>query len=811
MKRSPFASLLLLAALSLPAAAGGPPPNSVVAEATASVAYDPNTGLHTYSYTFANVAGSPADIDLILVPLNGASVTNVSAPPGWRGGIWRDQLHVYWYASEVGAVPPEFADADIPPSVAQIHPGQALSGFSFQSADAPDTGSFHARGYTPYLPVAGVDVEEITQPDVNPPPMTDAAETFQGTTQTPKRSAIAVAVTAPAYGAHVTGTNTLTAIASATDGIASVQFKLDGADLGPPLTALPYSYTWDSREAENAAHLLTATARTPADAQATSNAVGITVFNDKTPPWIAITRPTNGEMVSGFIVFELEGGDDVAITSLELLVDGVVIPQAWGAVQWDTLTASEGNHTLVVKAYDAVGNVGASAPVSVLVNNDPPAPFPVDLEAGNSSVLMTWGPVEGAVSYNIRRGQTSDEGPFSPLASVTTASYRDTGLNNGTRYFYAVSAVTAEEEGAYTWAIGAVPTATPINEQFSSSSSANRFSVLSGTWAVSGGAYRLTASEPTVVAGLSNRTFHIVPVAASYTLGVTATATATAGTSDNVAVMFGVQDESNYYFASFSETNTAATSGIFKVAGGAVTQLADITSTIAGGTAYAIKVERHDGLIRVYRAGTLQATAYDTTFGSGAVGLGTLDSLATFDAFVVTLPKLAESFDDGAASFTADAGGWSVVSGAYKISTPVTTAPAGLGNRSLDTTLLLGDFTLTTEASAVATAGTSDDLAVIVGWQDGQNYVYVSFSERNDAAQSGIFRVSGGTVTQLADITSLVAGGTTYTITVQRTGTQLRASLNGSLKATATIATMPGRAGFGSKDGQATFDNLFAY
>src|SRR5439155_14928361 len=60
-----------------------------------------------------------------------------------------------------------------------------------------------------------------------------------------------VSITAPANGAPVSGTTSVTANASDNVGVAGVQFKLDGANLGTEDTTAPYSRTWDTTAAAN--------------------------------------------------------------------------------------------------------------------------------------------------------------------------------------------------------------------------------------------------------------------------------------------------------------------------------------------------------------------------------------------------------------------------------------------------------------------------------------------------------------------------------------------------------------------------------
>ena len=70
-----------------------------------------------------------------------------------------------------------------------------------------------------------------------------------------------VAITAPIANATVSNTVTLTATASDNVAVSDVQFQLDGVNLGPDLTAPPYSITWNTTTASNGIHNLTAIAR----------------------------------------------------------------------------------------------------------------------------------------------------------------------------------------------------------------------------------------------------------------------------------------------------------------------------------------------------------------------------------------------------------------------------------------------------------------------------------------------------------------------------------------------------------------------
>ena len=95
---------------------------------------------------------------------------------------------------------------------------------------------------------------------------------------TPDTTPPTTAITAPAAGATVSGTTTVTASASDNVSVSSVEFYVDGA-LKATDTTSPYSFAWDTTTASNAAHSLTSRAVDAAGNATTSAAVGVTVNN----------------------------------------------------------------------------------------------------------------------------------------------------------------------------------------------------------------------------------------------------------------------------------------------------------------------------------------------------------------------------------------------------------------------------------------------------------------------------------------------------------------------------------------------------
>lgn len=109
----------------------------------------------------------------------------------------------------------------------------------------------------------------------------DVLYTASGSDLTPP----AVAISTPLPGALLRGTAAVTAAASDNVAVTTVQFKLDGAPLGPPDNLAPYAASWNTAASGDGAHSLTAVAWDAAGNASTSAAVAVTV--DNTPPLIS--------------------------------------------------------------------------------------------------------------------------------------------------------------------------------------------------------------------------------------------------------------------------------------------------------------------------------------------------------------------------------------------------------------------------------------------------------------------------------------------------------------------------------------------
>jgi len=88
-----------------------------------------------------------------------------------------------------------------------------------------------------------------------------------------------IALTAPAANSTVTSTVAVSGNATDNVGVAGVQFRLDGVNLGAEVATPPYTVTWNTTTAPDGGHVLTAVARDAAGNRATSAGVTVTVAN----------------------------------------------------------------------------------------------------------------------------------------------------------------------------------------------------------------------------------------------------------------------------------------------------------------------------------------------------------------------------------------------------------------------------------------------------------------------------------------------------------------------------------------------------
>ena len=226
----------------------------------------------------------------------------------------------------------------------------------------------------------------------------------------------AVSVTAPAANATLSGNVTLTAAAIDNVGIAGVQFKVDGADVGAEDATAPYSVQWNTVGASNGNHTIVAVARDAAGNSSTSSSVGVTVVNDQAPPSVSIAAPAVGATLSGTLTVTAIANDDLGVAGVQFKLDGINIgaedTAAPYSVSWNTTTSVNGSHALTAVARDGANKTATSAAVSVTVNNvvlPPPGGGTWPNEPGGYTTLsdQPWGVLSSIGWFHQNRGASS--------------------------------------------------------------------------------------------------------------------------------------------------------------------------------------------------------------------------------------------------------------------------------------------------------------------------------------------------------------------------------------------------------------------
>lgn len=152
------------------------------------------------------------------------------------------------------------------------------------------------------------------------------------------------------------------------NGIAEVEFRMDGSFVGLDAVA-PFRLTLDTKAVADGPRTLSAIARDRAGNVA-SVAAQITV--DNTPPEVRLVRPAPGFNGSGAVEVMVEARDATSgVARVEVAVNGVlrfVAETPPYRFQFDPRGLGAGPHVLVAAAADRAGNRGESAPVSVALS-----------------------------------------------------------------------------------------------------------------------------------------------------------------------------------------------------------------------------------------------------------------------------------------------------------------------------------------------------------------------------------------------------------------------------------------------------------
>jgi fibronectin type 3 domain-containing protein len=227
---------------------------------------------------------------------------------------------------------------------------------------------------------------------------------------------------------------------TAVSGATSYSVYRNGTLVGSPTSA---TYT-DTGLTNGTTYTYTVTANNTGGASAAS--AGVTA----TPQVPAPGVPTGLTATAGVGQVTVSWTAVSGATSYQLYRGTTLVASPTTTSYVDTSLTAGTAVSYTVKAVNAGGTSAASAAASATPTLA--APTGLAATAGNAQVALTWTAVTGATSYNVYSGATL-------LGSVTTTTYTNTGLTNGTAYTYTVKAVVNAVLSPASTAVTATPTA----------------------------------------------------------------------------------------------------------------------------------------------------------------------------------------------------------------------------------------------------------------------------------------------------------------------------------------------------------------
>ena len=125
-------------------------------------------------------------------------------------------------------------------------------------------------------------------------------------------------------------------------------------------------------------------------------------------------------------------------------------PSSLGITQQNWIGRSQGPDPYFEGMIDdfRIYNRALTAPeIHVLRGLSAPSTPKLIARAGHASADLAWTSALGATNYHVKRSVSSG-GPYTHIATVSSAFFPDTGLTNGTTYHYVVAAVNASGQSA---------------------------------------------------------------------------------------------------------------------------------------------------------------------------------------------------------------------------------------------------------------------------------------------------------------------------------------------------------------------------
>jgi fibronectin type 3 domain-containing protein len=150
---------------------------------------------------------------------------------------------------------------------------------------------------------------------------------------------------------------------------------------------------------------------------------------------------------AGQRVFNVTINGNQVLTNFDIFADA----GAKNKATVKTFTTTVDATGAITISFTSVKNNAKVSGIEILTNGGtttvPSPPAGLNATAGNGQVTLSWTASPGAISYNLYRGTTAGGEAAIPVQTgITSTSFTDLGLTNGTKYYYQVSAVNAAGE-----------------------------------------------------------------------------------------------------------------------------------------------------------------------------------------------------------------------------------------------------------------------------------------------------------------------------------------------------------------------------
>lgn len=367
-----------------------------------------------------------------------------------------------------------------------------------------------------------------------------------------------------------------------------------------------------------------------------------------------VTVPTAGAYTVNFRVAAPDAVTDgfhLSNASGTSLTGSVNIPASGGWQDCETVSATvslpAGTQVLKLDQDTSGYNINSMTFVATSAPSAPAAPTSLTATAENAQIGLSWTASSGATSYNVYRGTSSGGESATAIATgVTTTSYTNTGLTNGTAYYYKITAVNAEGTSGYSNEASATPAGVPAAPTSLSATAGNAEVALS--WKAASGATTYNVYRGTSSGGESS-----TPIAT----GITATTYSNTGLANGTKYYFKVAAVdgagTSGYSSEASATPLATAEGPYGGTPAAIPGTIYAVNYDLGGQGVGYDVTSVNGTANSYRSdGVDIETCTDTTTNGYDLGWTSAGQWFRYTVDVATAGTYNVAFrvSDGAAS-----------------------------------------------------------------------------------------------------------------------------------------------------------------